>query len=392
LIDNVKMRSHLTAAEAAAELGISTASLYAYVSRGLIRSEPQPGSRAKLYLAADVRALRGRAPGAGSALPPATDAIATGMTLIHDGRLFYRSVNIEVLAQDARLESVATLLWGASDADPFAQAEGFAPSLAAPQDAGVISRLLIDLALASERDPAGYARSPDAIQRTGARIFRQALATIAGNAAAKPSAHIALAEAWRAPHAAELIRAALVVMADHELAASTYAVRVTASTGASPWRAISAGLACLDGPRHGGMAERVAALFDAIGSPGRAEAALAQRLKSGDSIPGFGHPLYPGMDPRCRVLLSLARKLALKSDVVKLGDAVIDAAGRLLGREPNLDFGLVVACRAAGLPADAPLSLFALARTVGWIGHVIEQSSSRTLIRPRAKYVGAVPS
>jgi citrate synthase len=391
LIVIVNMRSHLTANEAAAELGISTASLYAYVSRGLIRSEPQPGSRAKLYLAADVRALRGRTAGA-STIPPAGDAIETRMTLIQDGRLFYKGVDVEVLAREARLESVATLLWDAGRTDPFAEICAFRPRLTAPPSAGVVSRLLIDLAAASETDPAGYASSPDAIQRTGARIVRQALATITGDADPVLPIHAGLAHAWDAPEASHLIRTALVVMADHELAASTYAVRITASTGASPWRAIAAGLACLDGPRHGGVAERVAMLLNAVGEPERAEAVIAQRLRSGESIPGFGHPLYPGIDPRCRALLAVSKALAPESGAVRMSEVMMAAGERLLGRRPNLDFGLVIACRAAGLPADAPLALFALARTVGWIGHVIEQSASSRLIRPRAQYVGPVPA
>ncbi len=377
--------------EAAAELGISTASLYAYVSHGLIRSEPQPGSRAKLYLAADVRALRGRTAGADPVAPNA-DLIETRMTLIHEGRLFYKGADVEVLAGDARLEAVATLLWGVGEVDPFAEVQSFEPVLTAPPMAGVVSRLLIDLAAASETDPAGYARSSDAIQRTGARIIRQALATIIDDADPQLPIHAALARAWNALSATDVIRKALVVMADHELATSTYAVRVAASTGASPWRAIAAGLACLDGPRHGGMAERVAALLDAIATPDRAEKVVAQRLRSSESIPGFGHPLYPGIDPRCRVLLAVAKALAPVSDAVRLGNAVIAACEKLLGRQPNLDFGLVIACRAAQLPADAPLALFALARTVGWIGHVIEQSASHKLIRPRARYVGPAPS
>jgi citrate synthase len=391
LIHVVNMRLHLTAVEAATELGISTASLYAYVSRGLIRSEAQSGSRAKLYLADDVRGLRGRTAGSAAAIPSA-DAIQTRMTLIHEGRLFYKGVDVEVLARDARLETVATLLWEAGESDPFAEALSFQPILIAPPSAGVIARLLIDLAAGSETDPAGYALSPDAIQRTGARIVRQALATIVADADPKLPIHATLAHAWKAPAAMDMIRTALVVMADHELAASTYAVRVACSTGASPWRAVTAGLACLDGPRHGGMAERVASLIDAIATPDRAETVMAQRLRSGESIPGFGHPLYPGVDPRCRALLAAAKKLEQNSAAVQMGDAAMAAGGKLLGRQPNLDFGLVIACRAAKLPADAPLALFALARTVGWIAHVIEQSAFSKLIRPRARYTGPVPA
>ncbi len=385
------MKMRLTAGEAAAELGVSPATLYAYVSRGMIRSEAQPGTRRKLYAAEDVRALRGRTgTGATASAPvPALDMVETAMTLIHGGRLFYRGVDVEALASGGRLEAVATLLWEADEA-VFESPAGFEPVRVASPDAGIIARFLIDLASASERDPAGFARMPEAIARTGARILRQMTATLSGAAVAGVPAHLALAHAWGRPGAQDVVRTALVVLADHELAPSSYAARVTASTGASPWRAVSAGLACLDGPRHGGMAERVATLLDEA-EGGDAERVLVRRLRAGEDLPGFGHPLYPQGDPRCRILLRAAEAYAPEAGAVALARTLSVSAARLVGQAPNVDFGLVVACRAAGLPAEAALGLFALARTVGWVGHVIEQSRLDGVIRPRARYVGRLP-
>lgn len=384
------MKNKLTAREAAAELGIGVASLYAYVSRGMIRSEPQPGTRTKLYSAEDVRALKGRVAGAA---PPGAGGfgpapIETALTLIRDDRLFYRGIDVETLARHARLEAVASLLWDTGDADPFAATAQF-QTAAVPEDGGIVGRLLVGLARAAETDLAGYAPGPAAIARTGARILRQMthVATGAPLGTDQPI-HAALAKAWNAP--AEPIRRALVLMADHELAASTLAVRVTASTGASPWRAVTSGLACLDGPRHGGMSDRVAALFETVGD-GDPERALAERLKAGETLPGFGHPLYRGEDPRSRLLVEAVRARPEAARVIARADAIAAAAERLTGRHPNLDFGLVVAARAIGLPAEAPITLFAIARTVGWIGHVIEQSAVGKLIRIRATYIGRRP-
>ena len=121
------------------------------------------------------------------------------------------------------------------------------------------------------------------------------------------------------------------------------------------------------------------------------ERTVVRRLRAGEDVPGFGHPLYPDGDPRARILLKAAETHAPRSPAVAGGKALAEVAGRLIGRKPNVDFGLVVACRAAGLPDETPLGLFALARSVGWVGHIIEQSRLDGLIRPRARYVGRVP-
>ncbi len=380
------MKTHLTAPEAAAELGVTLATLYAYVSRGLIRSTAQPGSRAKLYRADDVRALKGRS---GGETPAATaaPAIETAMTLIAGDRLSYRGVDAERLAETARLEAVASLLWDATE-DPFRAAECFETVPPLP-GGGLVERLLVGLARAAEADLAGYAASPDAIARTGARILRQMTRSACGRDPFPEPIHTTLALGWSRPGAADVIRAALVLTADHEMAASTLAVRVTASTGASPWRAVTAGLACLDGPRHGGVTTRVAALFDAVeAAGGDADRVVAERLRAGETIAGFGHPLYVTADPRCRGLMAAAR--AGGADL-STADRLVAAGARLLGAFPTLDFGLVAACRATGLPRDAPLALFAIGRTAGWIGHVIEESAAGRLIRLRAVYTGRAP-
>ncbi len=391
LIDIVNMETLMTAREAAAELGVSPATLYAYVSRGMIRSVPQVGSRQKLYAADDVRALRGRAGAHAPAFGETAQVIETAMTAIQGGRLFYRGIDVETLAGGSRLETIASLLWQ-TDEDVFAQARDFPTVQAAPVQAGVVSRLLVDLAVAAEADPAAYVRTPDGVARTGARILSQMTVTLAGPRPRAEPIHAALARGWDRPAAENLIRTALVVLADHELAASTYAVRVATSTGATAWRAVSAGLACLDGPRHGGMGEQVSAFLEEIGDPGRTEAAFVRRLRAGQSVPGFGHPLYPDGDPRCRLLLEAVRRDMPSAEGAALAAAVARTGVTLLGRSPNVDFGLAVACRAADLPHEAPMALFAVARTVGWVGHVIEQGASSALIRPRARYVGRPPA
>ena len=164
----------LSAHEAAAELEVSRATLYAYVSRGLIRSEARPGSRSRLYRAEDVRALRARkAPGAaerGGGLDWSGPVLDSAITRIADGRLAYRGRDAVRLADAAGLESVAGLLWQAGDHDPFAEAGPDLPDL--PDLPPGIERAVVALALAAAGDGRAFALSGRAVRRTGARIVR----------------------------------------------------------------------------------------------------------------------------------------------------------------------------------------------------------------------------
>jgi citrate synthase len=149
-------------------------------------------------------------------------------------------------------------------------------------------------------------------------------------------------------------------------------------------------MATLKGRRHGGETERVAALFREVESPRRARSVMASRLRRGESVPGFGHPLYPDGDPRAGLLMRLAEAGGNRAEG-RLVRAIGKAGGELLQEMPNLDFGLAAVARTYGLPENAPLVLFGLGRTVGWIAHAIEQYATGELIRPRARYTGCVP-
>ena len=191
--------------------------------------------------------------------------------------------------------------------------------------------------------------------------------------------------------AARLLDAALILCADHELNVSAFTVRCVASAGATPYGAVVAGLAALEGTRHGGHTARVEALFDEIGTPARTGRVVSDRLRRGEPVPGFGHPLYPDGDPRGRALLALTGAAVPRSRHVALARSVADEVLRVNGEHPTVDFGLVVVARALRLPRGGALALFALGRSAGWIGHAIEQYQSAEIIRPRARYVGPQP-
>lgn len=196
--------------------------------------------------------------------------------------------------------------------------------------------------------------------------------------------HQRLAEAWNRKEANDILRRALVLLADHELNASTFAARVAVSTGASLAAGVLAGLATLTGPLHGGASAGVRELMERAHSQG-AEAAVRERLAQGRPMAGFGHPLYPAGDPRATALLG---QLALPSEYATVRDTV----EVLVGERPNIDFALAAVTRVHDLPREAPFVLFAIARSVGWLAHELEQVGTGQLIRPRARYTGPPPA
>ena len=400
-------KRYLTAQEATELLDISAATLYAYVSRGLIRSEAAEGSnRSRRYHAEDVTRLLERkaerqnpARIAEAALNWGMPVLDSALTLIADDGLYYRGYDAILLAQTRSLEEVAALLWTGRFETSAALFSG--PQVQ-PSPWGVAAldgrlslyqRMMTALALASEDDLLAYDLSADNVARTGARILDHLTAALVGADVAGDRVAGRLQAGWCAarPDAAGLLNAALVLCADHELNASSFAARVAASAETQPYGVIMTGLATAQGLKHGGNTERVAALLRELDEPGAARRVIAERLRRGERIPGFGHPLYQNGDPRAAFLLDRLRADYADTPVVRLADAATSAVRATLALEPNIDFVLVVLARLFELPAGAPLALFALGRTVGWVAHAIEQYQTQQLIRPRARYVGPTP-
>ncbi|MEP7357593.1 MAG: citrate synthase family protein [Anaerolineales bacterium] len=388
---------YLTAQEAAAELGVSLATLYAYVSRGLIRSEAAAGSRrARRYRREDVARLKQRqaqrrnpARAARETLHWGLPVLESSLTLIADGRLYYRGQGAVGLAETAVFEQVAELLWSGLVA---ARAEALARW--APQ-ATPVERIQVVLAVAAGADPAAFDLRPASVAETGQRILRQSLAAVIFPA--RPTGRRlaeGLQRAWAPdqPDALPIIEAALILCADHELNVSAFTARCVASAGGTPYGVVLAALAALQGHRHGGAVGRAAALLDEVGSPARASAVLNGRLRRGESIPGFGHLLYPEGDPRGQALLDMLMTARSRSKSVRLAKSLVTAAAELIGEKPTIDLALAVIERTLDLPRGAGLALFALGRTAGWIAHALEQYAIGELIRPRATYVDLAPA
>ncbi|MEQ1438289.1 citrate synthase family protein [Fontimonas sp. SYSU GA230001] len=397
---------YLSARDAAQRLGVSLATLYAYVSRGHVHSRPGPGARSRLYLAQDIERLiarrqagRSAAQGAARSLAWGLPVLETRISLIRPEGHYYRGRPVaELVESGLTLEDVARLLWDCGEDDPFALP-------APPAWPPAVRRLLDEHGLpALERTAAalpllsaGTVRdlSSDPVRRreSAAALLRQTTALLAGVEPDPRPAHQVIAQAWRPGDRKleDLVRTALLLCADHELNASAFAARVVASTGASLHGAVAAGLAALSGPEHGGGTARAHAFIeDALNAESIPRYVLA-RLQRGEGLPAFGHPLYPDGDPRAALML---RKLAdLRPQPPRLArvQALIEAASQATGKTPSTDLALAALAAVYELDVESGLVLFAAGRVAGWLAHALEQQASGGLIRPRASYVGLPP-
>ena len=438
----------MTAAEAASELGVKIGTLYAYVSRGWLKSYRRKVGRQALYRRSEVEAMRGvstperglRAhslPDASSwvtiAQPP-TDGSSTGVIVaesaissIADGALAYRGYPIEELVGRASFEETCLLLWNGERPAP-AEVEGLnaeitamtlppaaASALAAVGDAPSLPRLevMITAMAADERKrqqqrsrieqahgimgslPLAFAGSQiSTVGEAAAGVRNSARAGRNGKRHERGMAARMLELVRRGDYAEadrDALDRVLVACAEHELNASTFAARVVASTGADLYACVVAGLCSLSGPIHGGACDRIEAMLAEIEAGARVERCVAAFNEKHSLPPGFGHGIYPNGDPRAALLKKVAFTIARRRER-KLFDTALKIEEAVWKRQrlrPNLDFYLTVCVRMLGLPRGMPAAIFALGRCAGWIAHSLEQYADNRLIRPRMRYRGS---
>ncbi|HKE50940.1 MAG TPA: citrate/2-methylcitrate synthase [Actinomycetes bacterium] len=410
----------ISTAEAASRLGVKPATLYAYVSRGLLRRRPAADRRGSLFDPAEIDALarHGRA----RRRPGLELTIESGITALVDEMPYYRGVPVTELAKESEFESVAALLWTGELADqsPWqAAADGVAAGRSAqsglPEQTLLLERLQVIVAALAAADPLRLAFEPAAVAAAGQNLIAGMVdclpvpvvgdGDLAGrrlHAILHPdsdrSERSIAVRLWHklgprppAPAQVNLLRVALVLLADHELAASTFAARVAASVRADPYAVVAAGLGVVGGALHGGASLGAEVMLAEVAEPSDASYVIGERLRRGERIPGFGHFVYRTGDPRATLLLELLT--AAKPNVGRLAvvTAVLDEArGRRLP-EPNIDFALAAVAHTTGMVKSAAEAIFAIARTAGWIAHALEEYQRGTPLRPRAVYTGPLP-
>lgn len=402
----------LSVDEVAHVLGVRTQTVYAYVSRGVLSPRREPGDRRSWFDPEEVDAVarRGRGRDRDKADP---FRISSGLTRIEPGGHTYRGRRAVELARDASFESVAELLWTGVlppgrdvtwRSDPELVGRATEVSELLPPEVDPFDRLSMFVALFRAVDPMRHDLRASAVAATARRMIASLVASVAlpsGTAPAETSGTepggprsaaadtLCRALTSRDPDPSDLdtFDTALVLLADHELAASTVAVRIAASYRADPYGAVAAGLGVVGGAWHGAASRDVEVLFAEVGSGTSPSRALGNRLRTGELVAGIGHPLYPEGDPRCPALLDVVRRAA---PAPRWAD-VIDVLGVVREQglpEPNIDFGLGAMSYCLELPVGAGELVFAVARMAGWIAHAMEEYERPSRLRPRAVYVG----
>jgi citrate synthase len=401
-------RNVLSAKQVATRLGVKLETVYAYVSRGVLHRTLADDDRTSVFDAAEVERLarHGRPRRDAVRVGTVDVSLATSITEIHGDRLLFRGHDAAGLARSATFEAVAELLWSGSlpeaaewPAPPQGARVARTAAAALPADTPPTERLaVVTAALACGHPLRRDLRQAAVIAHARAMIatFVELLPAVGagGEGSRSPRARRLAERLWPRvsplPATADRVAAldaALVLLSDHELATSTLAARVAASTRADPFAVVLAGLGAVSGALHGRVARGVHELLLRAGSSSP-ELALAHAFDEARGTYGFGHPVYRGVDPRAAYLLDVLSRLTKREDRALL-DAVRKAAAKTSGAEPNVDFALGALAFALEMPVGATEAIFAIARTAGWIAHAIEEYGEAPLrFRARAVYIG----
>lgn len=406
MTDHAADGERLTTKEAAARLGVKPETVYAYVSRGQLSSRRDPTGRGSTFDAKEVDALvrRGRRePSSGSDI---TQRIRTRITLIDKDRYYFRGVDATELARHYGYEEIADWLWtGAlrpgvrftSPPETLAAARRTVDAL--PAHSGSTDRLRVAAIAAAVADPLRFDLDRDAVLGSARMLIPtlvDALPTVGQQHRGEGRI------AWRLwsrltaerpdERSVRALDMALSLLIDHDLAASTLAVRVAASARAHPYAAVSAGLGALEGPLHGAASGLAHRMLAEVLERGSAAPVVADHLRAGRRVPGLGHRLYPGKDPRAEALFGVLAELPAARPALEAAREVEVTTARHVELHANVDLALAVLSVASGMPAEAGETVFAVARTAGWVAHALEEYEERPLrMRPSGQYDGPRP-
>ena len=412
-------KDYVSAREALQRLDIRLQTLYSYVSRGWIRSFKQPGRMDRLYLTEDIERVRARSQAraghgavAASAMQLGEPIIATSITEITpEGPCYLGRPSLELARARMSFEAVAELLWAGLWHDAplcwdivpipaeLRRLTGSIGPIATP-DQLIEVFALITLTLGLIRGGvAERVRKGQSLE--AARQIIQTLAGCFGYISAqrrfvplKPGEHVSggLLRALTAKPTEEnreALEAILVLLADHELAPGAFAARVAASSGATLHGCLASAMCANSGVRVGRMYDQIEDFLAGTDNSAELLRRTGQAQRRGQTVPGFSHALYPKGDPRGTFLLDLARRRTRPSRRLAAVCSFADAAIAELGLHPRVELAVVALCMEMGLPARSGGAVFTLARSAGWVAHVLEQRLSASLLRPRAKFVAA---
>lgn len=393
-------RDWLTAEEAAARLRVKRETVYAYVSRGHVESRRSDVGRGRVLNPADVERLARRSRGGRR---QSASRAESSITLIEDDELYYRGRPVRELAERMSFEEVADLLWGVDRSpgrweasrtivDIYARMAEVLPSTALPVD----ELRLIGACLAAF-DPPEPARTPERLVSTAKRFLTTMITALPQRSEpAGPDRIASLLWSRLSPRQASdaelrMLNAAMIMLADHDLAASALAIRAAAGAGLDAGALIRLGMDSGSGVVKGAASLAIEAFLHNLSSADTVGLALTRRLKQGEPIPGFGHDLYASGDARAAHILASLRTAAADRDRLATVEEVI---GTQLGRgvpPPNAGFALAAMTYVAGLIPGAGETIFVVSRSAGWIAHAIEALQNGPVERVTSTYVGPPP-
>jgi citrate synthase len=394
----------LTAEEAAARLKVKRETVYAYVSRGRLASKRSDDGRGRVLDPADVERLASRARGTKRASAEDTES---ALTLIQDGELFYRGRAARELAQTRTFEEVADLLWGVdSTATPWEPSAAIIEIYrrvagVLPTDALPVDMLRIVGACMAAFDPPEPASTPQLLVSTTKRVVATMITALPPRSQPHevgPSMSPTAAILWsrlnaRAPSDAELrmLNSAMIMLADHDLARSTIAIRTAARAGLDAGGLIRMGMDSGGGVVKGVASLAIEAFLHNLTSADAVEVALTRRLKQGEPVPGFGHPVYLDGDPRASQILELLREAAVDKQRLATVEEVIRMQLSRGLPQPNAGFALAAMTYVTGMVPGAGETIFVMSRTAGWMAHAIEVLEAGPLQRSNSTYIGWSP-
>lgn len=347
-------------------------------------------------------------------------ATTSAVSSIIGSTLTYRGIDINELAEHSTFEEVAYLLWHGdlpnqdqlvAFSHDLARSREVAPAVLEairrfPSDGNTMVSLTTAVSMLSFYEPLAEDMSQEGNRQKAVGLLAKFPTVVAaiqrtrsGQDPVTPDPNLNEATNFlymlndRRPDdlTAHIMDVALVLHADHELNASTFAARVAASTLSDMHSAVVAALSTLKGPLHGGANQAVMRTLEKVGEPENVATYVRDALERKERIMGFGHRVYKEGDPRARWLKNMSRQLAKETGNRKwyeISSRMEDEVKADKGLLPNVDFYSASVYTYLGMPRDLFTPIFAVSRISGWIAHIMEQYADNRLIRPRAEYIG----
>lgn len=382
---------------AARTLGVKTETLYAYVSRGLLAAHRASDSRESFFAPSDLRRLQARPRRAAPSAP-----VSSAITLSRSDGIFYRGENVLELARTSSFEDVAAKLWQIEPGEElrWAAPQGAVKAARAaqarlPEATLPLDRFAAMIPFVAAHDPFRNDLSPPTVRRAAATLITtlvDALPTVSAGQTSIDGIAAALARRLSRRPTARLVEGldlALVLVADHGLAASTLAARVAANTRAPIYSSVQAAVAALQGPRHGFATPWAEELLAEVATGRSVDVVVGEHLRRGESLWYSGYEA--GGDPRAEFLLDETLRLAPASRTRTITNLLRFAETHAMP-PAGAEFAFAAFAHGFGLVRGGGQAIFAVGRTAGWVAHAIEEHASPSPLRMRATYVGPDPA